>query len=184
CRDFATLFGRPYTVLRYGIPFGPRMRTDLVVAAFLLRAMRGEPLRIDGDGSQERRFVYVSDLAAAHVLALRDVAENRTYNLESDEAISIRTLAETVRDLVGLVDELVVVDDGSSDNTRCEIELWMHGRPRCHLLVHETNQGMSEAYYTALTELRERLRVGDLHADDLVFTVDADGQHDLHVLND
>ena len=71
CRDYATLFGRPYTCLRYGIPFGPRMRSDLVVAAFLLRAMRGEPLRIDGDGSQERRFVYVEDLAAAHVLALK-----------------------------------------------------------------------------------------------------------------
>ena len=104
CRDYATLFGRPYTVLRYGIPFGPRMRTDLVVATFLLRALRGEPLRIDGDGSQERRFVYVRDLAAAHVLALNGIAENRTYNLESDEAISIRTLAETVRDLVGDVE--------------------------------------------------------------------------------
>jgi UDP-glucose 4-epimerase len=104
CRDYATLFGRPYTVLRYGIPFGPRMRTDLVVAAFLLRALRGEPLRIDGDGSQERRFVYVRDLAAAHLLALNGIAENRTYNLESDEAISIRTLAETVRDLVGDVE--------------------------------------------------------------------------------
>ena len=96
CRDYATLFGRPYTVLRYGIPFGPRMRSDLVVAAFLVRAMRGEALRIDGDGSQERRFVYVEDLAAAHVLALKPVAKNRTYNLESDEAISIRQLAETV----------------------------------------------------------------------------------------
>jgi UDP-glucose 4-epimerase len=104
CRDYATLFGRPYTVLRYGIPFGPRMRSDLVVAAFLLRAMRGEPLRIDGDGSQERRFVYVEDLAAAHVLALKPVAANRTYNLESSEAISIRQLAETVRDLVGDVE--------------------------------------------------------------------------------
>ncbi len=62
----------------------------------------------------------------------------------------------------------------------------MDGRApdRCHLLVHEVNQGMSEAYYTALTELRERLRVGELHADDLVFTVDADGQHDLHVLDE
>ena len=46
--------------------------------------MRGEPLRIDGDGSQERRFVYVEDLAAAHVLALKPVAKNRTYNLESE----------------------------------------------------------------------------------------------------
>jgi UDP-glucose 4-epimerase len=104
CRDYANLFGRPFTVLRYGIPFGPRMRSDLVVAAFLLRAMRGEPLRIDGDGSQERRFVYVEDLAAAHALVLKPVAQNRTYNLESNEAISIRTLAETVRDLVGDVE--------------------------------------------------------------------------------
>jgi UDP-glucose 4-epimerase len=104
CRDYQTLFGRPYTVLRYGIPFGPRMRSDLVVAAFMLRAMRGEPLRIDGDGSQERRFVYVEDLAAAHVLALSKAAENRTFNLESNETISIRQLAETVRDLVGDVE--------------------------------------------------------------------------------
>ena len=96
CRDYANLFGRPYTVLRYGIPFGPRMRSDLVVAAFMLRAMRGEALRIDGDGSQERRFVYVEDLAAAHVLALKPAAQNRTFNLESTEAISIRRLAETV----------------------------------------------------------------------------------------
>ena len=32
------------------------------------------------------------------------MAANRTYNLESDEAISIRRLAETVRDLVGDVE--------------------------------------------------------------------------------
>jgi UDP-glucose 4-epimerase len=101
CADYANLFGRPYTVLRYGIPFGPRMRSDLVVAAFLERALRGEPLRIDGDGAQERSFVYVEDLAAAHVLALAPVAHNRTYNLEANEPISIRQLAETIGELVG-----------------------------------------------------------------------------------
>jgi UDP-glucose 4-epimerase len=104
CADYANLFGRPYTVLRYGIPFGPRMRSDLVVAAFLERALRGEPLRIDGDGAQERSFVYVEDLAAAHVLALAPVARNRTYNLEANEPISIRELAQTVGALVGDVE--------------------------------------------------------------------------------
>ena len=104
CHDYLNLFGRPYTVLRYGIPYGPRMRSDLVVAAFLERALRGEPITIDGDGSQERRFVYVEDLAAAHVLALEPVAENQTYNLESTEGTSIREIAERVRDLVGEVE--------------------------------------------------------------------------------
>jgi peptidoglycan-N-acetylglucosamine deacetylase len=95
------------------------------------------------------------------------------------------TVAAVLEELYPLVDELVVVDDGSTDDTRAEIERWIgRGRPKCRLLVHEVNRGMSEAYHTALTELRERLARHELSADDLVFTVDADGQHDLHVLDE
>ena len=94
------------------------------------------------------------------------------------------TVASVLDHLAPLVDELVVVDDGSVDDTRAEIERFIaQGRTHCRLLVHEVNQGMSEAYYTALTMLRTRLRAGELHADDLVFTVDADGQHDIRVLD-
>jgi UDP-glucose 4-epimerase len=104
CRDYHTLYGRPYTVLRYGIPYGPRMRDNCVAAAFFKRAFRGEAITIDGDGLQERFFVYVEDLARAHVLALNPIAENRTYNLDGDEPVSIRRIAETVSDLVGDVE--------------------------------------------------------------------------------
>jgi UDP-glucose 4-epimerase len=101
CRDYHTLYERPYTILRYGIPYGPRMRDNCVVAAFMKRCMRGEPLRIDGDGSQERFFVYVEDLAQAHVKALDDVAINETFNIEGAEPVSIREIAESVCSLVG-----------------------------------------------------------------------------------
>jgi UDP-glucose 4-epimerase len=101
CRDYATLYQRPFTVLRYGVPYGPRMRDNCVAAAFFKRAFRGEPLRIDGDGRQERFFVYVGDLARAHVLALNPAATNRTYNLDGDTPVSIRQIAERVRELVG-----------------------------------------------------------------------------------
>jgi UDP-glucose 4-epimerase len=101
CRDYHTLYGRPYTVLRYGIPYGPRMRDNCVVAAFMKRAMRGETLRIDGDGSQHRFFVYVEDLAEAHVKALLPAAENRTFNIEGAVPVSIREIAESVTELVG-----------------------------------------------------------------------------------
>ena len=43
---------------------------------------------------------------------------------------------------------------------------------------------MSAAYYLAFSDLRRRMRDGELHPDDLVFTVDADGQHDLDVIDD
>ncbi len=94
----------------------------------------------------------------------------------------------TVRDvlgkLIGYVDELVVVDDGSTDRTRSEIERFLPGHPQARMLVHEVNQGMSEAYYLAFTDLRRRLADGELDADDLIYTIDADGQHELAVLDD
>jgi len=93
-------------------------------------------------------------------------------------------VAQVLDDLYPLVDELVVVDDGSTDGTRREIEQWLPGHDRCRLLWHDVNQGMSEAYILALTMLRDRLERGELSPNDLVFTVDADGQHDLAVLNE
>lgn len=101
CRDYRNLYGRPYTVLRYGIPYGPRMRDNLVIAAFIKRALMGEPIKIDGDGRQERYFIYVEDLARAHVLALAPQAENRTYNLDGSQPVSIREIAEAVKAQVG-----------------------------------------------------------------------------------
>ncbi len=107
--------------------------------------------------------------------APRRIAVVPAYN---EEPTVVRVLAT----LYPLVDELVVVDDGSTDGTRGEVQRWLPGHPNCRLLWHDVNQGMSEAYYLALTDLRARLQAGELDADDLVFTVDADGQHDLEVL--
>ena len=102
--DFEKLYGLSFTILRYGIPYGPGMWPGLVLKNFLDRAFSDQPLVIFGDGSASRRFVYVEDLARAHLLALQDVAANQTYNLEGMRFVTIKELAELVSNLIGGVE--------------------------------------------------------------------------------
>ena len=101
CQSYSRLYDLPITILRYGIPYGPRGRDRAVIPAFVRQAVAGGPIKISGDGLQFRQFVYVEDLAEGNVLALRDVGRNKVYNLDGTEKITIRQVAETVQRLVG-----------------------------------------------------------------------------------
>lgn len=94
------MYGGAHTILRLGIPYGPRAREAAVVPSFVMRAKQGEALVIAGDGRQSRQFVYVEDLAAGIVAGLAPQAGGRTYNLVGDERTSVREIADGVRDLV------------------------------------------------------------------------------------
>jgi len=99
--NYWQLYQQPFTILRYGIPYGPRMREQLVIPIFIRKALKGESITIQGDGSQYRNYVYIDDLALAHLSALKEQAENQVYNLEGPRKITIREIAETINKLLG-----------------------------------------------------------------------------------
>ena len=98
--SYREMYGQQFTILRYGIPYGPRMRDELVVARFVRAALDGQPITIAGTGEQQRNYVYVEDLADAHVRALDPAAEDQTLALEGAAPVSVREIADTVRELV------------------------------------------------------------------------------------
>jgi UDP-glucose 4-epimerase len=101
CNAYGELYGVESTILRFGIPYGPRARPAAVVPSFVTRAKQGDALTIAGDGNQTRQFVYVEDLAEGVVLALEQAPAQRVYNLVGDEETSVRQIADTVRSVVG-----------------------------------------------------------------------------------
>jgi len=101
CHNYRQLYQVPFTVLRYGIPYGPRMREELLIPVFLKKALGGQPLTVAGKGDQFRKFVYVRDMADAHVLAMGERAVNQTYNLEGRRQVTILEVAEGLKKLLG-----------------------------------------------------------------------------------
>ena len=99
--NYWQLYRQPFTILRYGIPYGPRMRDELVIPIFIRKALRGETITIQGDGSQYRNYVYIDDLARAHMLAMGAKAENQVYNLEGPEKVTIKDIADTINTVLG-----------------------------------------------------------------------------------
>jgi peptidoglycan/xylan/chitin deacetylase (PgdA/CDA1 family) len=64
-------------------------------------ARSARPITLQGDGSQYRNYVYVGDLAHAHVLALEPEAANGTFNLEGTDPVTLRRIIESLPTLLG-----------------------------------------------------------------------------------
>ena len=90
-----------YTILRYDIPYGPGMRANMAIAAFVRRAMRKEPMTIYGDGRQGRCWIFIADLASAHCLALSDAAKNQILNIAGNEFVTISEIVGILKETFG-----------------------------------------------------------------------------------
>ena len=73
-----------------------------LIPRFLVRASRGEPLPVFGDGSQTRTFTFVSDTVEGIVRASEHATTNRgVWLIAGDEELSVREVAEQVGEVVG-----------------------------------------------------------------------------------
>jgi UDP-glucose 4-epimerase len=91
------------TILRVANPFGQRQRVETAqgaVAAFVRKAMNGEPVEIWGDGTVVRDYIYVSDVAEAFARAVEYDGEHSVFNIST-------AVGTSLNELIGLVERVV-----------------------------------------------------------------------------
>ncbi len=100
--DYERQHGTQIRVARIFNTYGPRMQVGdgRVVSNFIVRALRGEPLEIYGDGSQTRSFCYVDDMVGG-LTSLMESDVSVPVNLGSDNEITMLELAEAVQAEIG-----------------------------------------------------------------------------------
>ncbi len=103
---------------RFANVYGPKASLDTtratVVHSLIQKALSStasHAIDVWGDGSAVRSFIYVKDAARAIVTVLTRGKPGEAYNIDSGRAVTIRELAEVIRDTVN--PELEIVFDPS-----------------------------------------------------------------------
>ncbi len=90
-----------------------------------------------------------------------------------------RTIIDVLTEAAPYVDRIIVVDDGSRDDSHARTLEWMSSAAlHVDLLRHDRNRGMSGALLSGFAHVYALLAQGMIAPDDVVVNIDADGQHD------
>ncbi len=100
------MFGLDYVIFRPHNVYGERQniadRYRNVVGIFMNQLMKGEPMSVFGDGSQQRAFTHINDVAPV-IAASVDFpgARNELFNVGADQPYTVNELAQVVADAMG-----------------------------------------------------------------------------------
>ncbi len=125
------MFGLDYVVFRPHNVYGERQnigdRYRNVVGIFMNQLLREEPMTIFGDGTQQRAFTHINDVAPI-IAASADfsAARNQIFNVGADVPHTVNELAEVVAQAIGApcqvnhLDARNEVKNAFSDHSKAE----------------------------------------------------------------
>ena len=100
---YLQMYGRLHNIkpiiLRVTNPYGERQRIETAqgaVGVFLHRALNGQPIEIWGDGTVQRDFLHVSDVADAFAQALTYTGSETVFNISSGKGLSLNELINMI----------------------------------------------------------------------------------------
>jgi UDP-glucose 4-epimerase len=100
-KDYTRKTGMAHVIIRPSAVYGPLDVNDRVISKFLLAAMRGETLNVNG-ANETLDFTYVDDAADGIVAATAlDIANNRTYNITKSHSKTLLEAAELAVRIAG-----------------------------------------------------------------------------------
>ena len=100
-KDYSRRTNLSYTIIRPSAVYGPLDVEDRVISKFILNAMRGNPIRVNG-ASETLDFTFVDDAADGIVAcALSDNTDNKTYNITKSHSHTLLDAAKLAVKIVG-----------------------------------------------------------------------------------
>ena len=106
-RSYGITYGLPVWIVRGTNAFGPRQNPEKAIPVFTTAALEGRPIPVYDDGRQSREWLYVTDWAAACIIALQHGEPGDVFNIGDGFELANVELAGSICRLVGADESLV-----------------------------------------------------------------------------
>lgn len=116
-------FKLPTIITRGNNVYGPHQYPEKLIPKFICLLSQGRQCFIHGDGSNQRNFLYVSDVANAFDTITHKGAVGNVYNIGTDFEISVLEVAKKLIELFGMKekDHLQYVENRPFNDCRYKI---------------------------------------------------------------
>ena len=106
-RAYAITYGMPAWVVRGTNAFGPRQNPEKAIPVFTMAALEGRQIPVYAEGGQSREWLYVTDWAAACMIALRHGEPGDIFNIGAGQELTNLELARRICRLAGADESLI-----------------------------------------------------------------------------
>jgi UDP-glucose 4-epimerase len=162
--SYCAMFGISACVFRFGNVVGPRQTHG--VGFDFIRRLRVQPdrLRILGDGTQSKSYIYVEDVIEAVLLAHRQTPTNfEVYNVATSDYITVAEIAQLALQVAGLSEDKVQIEyTGGDRGWKGDVPVMRLNTGRIRGLGWTCHRTSRQALCVAMHSMLEDARAGRL----------------------
>jgi len=147
CNNFTELYGLKTIIIRPFNVFGPRQdpksQYSAVIPIFINTLLKGEDVRITGDGEQTRDFVYIRDFIRSNILAMENDVGG-VFNISGGGRVSINELYWIIADILDIDKKPVYVADRPGDIKHSYADISRAEERLSYIPQHSLKDGLRE----------------------------------------
>lgn len=154
--DYHSLYGLPYTIVRYGSLYGERANEWNSVYRLIRAALLTGKMTYHGSGEETREWIHVKDAASLSVEILKPEFENQRVILTGSQSMKYREFLEMIREIL---DKKVEIIYGPRERSaHYEVTPYLFNPKLGRKLVSNPHIDMGQGILLYITEI-----YGELH---------------------
>lgn len=110
CHYYGSSYNIDVDILRFFTVYGPHQRPDMAFHKFIKNILMNEEIKIYGDGTQSRDFIYVKDICEVILMMIKYDKKYDIMNLGGGFSLSVNDSIEIIEELTNKKAKIAYID--------------------------------------------------------------------------